>query len=297
MSPSRESPGGKLRAALAAEQPLQIAGAISALTAMMAERAGFRAIYLSGAGVANASYGLPDLGIIGLENVLEDARRITGTVDLPLLVDIDTGFGGPLAIARTIRTLEKAGAAGVQMEDQVAQKRCGHRANKVIVPAEEMCGRIAAAVDARTDPAFVLVARTDAFAQEGLDGALGRAQRYTDAGADVIFPEALTALDQYKVFASALAVPVLANMTEFGRTPLLTIEELREAGVAAALYPLTAFRAMNKAAELVYETLRRHGTQKPLIDALQTREELYDLLDYYRYEEMVDRLAGRDTGD
>jgi len=292
MRTSKKSSGAKLREALDAEQPLQIVGTINALAAMMARRAGFRAIYLSGAAVSAASYGLPDLGITTLDNVAEDARRITDAVDLPLLVDIDTGFGGRFSIARTIKTLEKLEVAGVHIEDQEAQKRCGHRPNKVMVSNEEMCDRIEAAVGARTDPDFLIVARTDAFAQEGLKGALERARSYIDAGADVIFPEALTALDQYRVFASDISVPVLANITEFGKTPYFTIEELREAGVSIALYPTAAFRAMNKAAELAYACLRQRGTQKPLINAMQTREELYELLDYYRYEEMVDRLYG-----
>ncbi len=282
------SPAKRLHDALEVEKPLQMVGTINAMTAIMAKEAGFRAIYQSGAGVANASFGLPDLGITTLSDVAGEARRITDAVDLPLVVDIDTGFGAELSIARTIRTLEKNGAAGVHIEDQEAQKRCGHRPKKVIVPAEEMCARIRAAVDARTDPDFMIIARTDAFALEGLEGALLRARKYIEAGADVIFPEALTGLEQYRAFTGS--VPVLANITEFGMTPLFTLEELRTAGVSIALYPLSAFRAMNRAAEQVYHVLREQGTQRSLLNIMQTREELYDLLDYYRYEEIVDKL-------
>ncbi len=283
------TPGERLRDALSQEKPLQVVGTINALTAMMAKRAGFRAIYLSGAGVSNASLGIPDLGIITLSDVAVDARRITDAVDLPLIVDIDTGFGAEFSIARTIKTLEKEGAAGVQIEDQEAQKRCGHRPNKRVVEPEEMCARIKACADARKDPDFMIIARTDAFALEGLDGALARARMYVEAGADAIFPEALIKLEQYRVFTE-LQVPVLANITEFGLTPLFTIEELRDAGVSMALYPLSAFRAMNRAAENVYGTIREQGTQKSVVDTMQTREELYELLDYYRYEEEIDRL-------
>ncbi len=283
------TPGERLRDALSAEKPLRVVGTINALSAMMAKRAGFRAIYLSGAGVSNASLGIPDLGIITLADVATDARRITDAVDLPLLVDIDTGFGAEFSIARTVRTLEKEGAAGVQIEDQEAQKRCGHRPNKRVVEPNEMCARIRACVDARKDPDLMIIARTDAFALEGLDGALARARMYVEAGADAIFPEALTELEQYKAFTE-FSVPVLANITEFGLTPLFTIEELRDAGVSMALYPLSALRAMNRAAERVYGTIRELGTQKSLIDIMQTREELYELLDYYRYEEAVDKL-------
>lgn len=294
MHPSDKSPGKKLREALEAEKPLQIVGTINAFTAIMAKRAGFRAVYLSGAGVANASFGLPDLGITTLSDVAREARRITDAVDLPLLVDIDTGFGAELSIARTIRTLEKDGAAGVHIEDQEAQKRCGHRPNKVVVPPDEMRARIRAAVDARKDPDFMIIARTEAFAMEGLDGALSRARKYIRAGADAVFPEALTELEQYTAFTGE--VPVLANITEFGITPLFTLEELRKAGVSIALYPLSAFRAMNKAADQVYRVIREQGTQKSMINTMQTREELYDLIDYYRYEEMVDKLYGGGHG-
>ncbi len=293
MSTSNNSPGAKLREALDIEQPLHVVGTINALTAMMAKRIGFRAIYLSGAGVANASYGLPDLGITTLDNVAEDARRITDTVDLPLLVDIDTGFGGAFSITRTIKTLEKIGVAGVHIEDQEAQKRCGHRPNKVIVATEEMCDRIKAAIAARDNPDFMIMARTDAFTQEGLEDALERIREYIDVGADAIFPEALTTLEQYRAFTEAVSVPVLANITEFGKTPLFTTQELKNAGVSIILYPLSAFRAMNKAAEIVYNAIRHKGTQKSLINGMQTREELYDLLDYYRYEKIVDEFYGR----
>src|SRR5579885_460523 len=264
------TPGRKLREAIAAERPLQVIGAINAYCALLAERAGYRALYLSGAGVANASYGLPDLGITTLADVLEDVRRITRVTSLPLLVDIDTGWGSAFNIARAIRDLSAAGAAGVHIEDQVQAKRCGHRPNKAIVSADEMVDRIHAAVDARSDPDFMIVARTDAFAREGLDGALERARRYAAAGADAIFPDALTDLEQYRTFAGATPLPLLANMTEFG--------------VALLIYPLTAFRAMSAAAVRVYETLRREGTQQALLPEMQTRRELYDVLDYDAYE-------------
>ena len=290
------SPGARLKIALKEEQPLQIVGTINALMAILAKRIGFRAIYLSGSGVASASYGLPDLGITTLDNVAEDACRITDAVDLPLLVDIDTGFGGTVfSIQRTIRTLEKIGVAGVHIEDQVIQKRCGHRPGKMVVPIEEMCDRITAAVDAKKDPNFMIMARTDAYAIEGLEGAIARAKRYVEAGADAIFAEALQSLDEYKAFTKELDVPVLANITEFGKTPLFTVDELRESGVAMVLYPLTAFRMMNKAAEKAYRVLREQGTQKELLSEMQTRAELYDLINYYAYEELVDRLYGKKT--
>ncbi|UCE14474.1 MAG: methylisocitrate lyase [Candidatus Heimdallarchaeota archaeon] len=294
MNTLKKSPGSQLKEALKAEYPLQVIGTINALMAMMAKRAGFRSIYLSGAGVANASYGLPDLGITTLDNVSEDARRITDVVDLPLLVDIDTGFGATaFSIARTIKTLEKVGVAGVHIEDQEAQKRCGHRPRKKIVSTEEMCNRIKAAVDARNNPDFMIMARTDALANEGLEGAIERIHSYLTVGADAIFPEALTSLDQYKAITEAVSAPILANITEFGKTPLFTVEELGNVGVSMVLYPLTAFRAMNKAAEHVYYTVREQGTQKPLIDNMQTRKELYDLLDYYRWESILDRLGDK----
>jgi methylisocitrate lyase len=289
---SKKSPGGRLKEALKVEQPLQIVGTINALMSMMAKRANYRAIYLSGAGVSNASYGLPDLGITTLDNVAEDALRITDTVDLPMLVDIDTGFGATaFSISRTIQTLEKVGVAGIHMEDQEAQKRCGHRPRKKIVSTDEMCDRIKAAVDTRKDSDFMIMARTDALANEGLQGAIERIHQYIAAGATAIFPEAFTSLEEYKAVTEVISVPVLANITEFGKTPLFTVEELGSAGVSMVLYPLTAFRAMNKAAEQVYFTLRKEGTQKSLIDMMQSRAELYDLIDYYRWEHILDQLG------
>lgn len=288
------SPGHRLRSALAIETPLQVVGTINAYSALMAERVGFRSIYLSGGGVANASYGLPDLGMTTLNDVLEDVRRITETTELPLLVDADTGWGNAFMIAKTIRQMIRAGAAGVHIEDQVQAKRCGHRPNKEIVSTAEMADRMKAAADAKTDADFVLMARTDAAAVEGLDGAIERARRYTEAGADMIFAEALTELDQYKKFVDAVGVPVLANITEFGKTPLYTIDELRDAGISLVLYPLSAFRAMSAAALNVYTTLRREGTQKSVIDAMQTRTELYEFLDYHEYERRLDQLLNVD---
>jgi len=289
-----DTPGARLRTAVAEEEPLQVVGAINAYCALLAQRTGHRALYLSGAGVANASYGLPDLGVTSLDNVLEDARRITGACPLPLLVDVDTGFGGAFSIARTVRELIRAQVAGMHIEDQVQTKRCGHRPGKAIVSREEMVDRIKAAVDARTDDSFVIMARTDALAREGLEAAVDRAIAYREAGADMIFPEAVTSLEQYSRFAQDVRLPVLANITEFGQTPLFTVAELRNAGVALALYPLSAFRAMSKAALSVYETLRHKGTQKPAINAMQTRDELYDVLDYYAYEAKLDALFARD---
>lgn len=288
------SAGYRLRSALAIETPLQVVGTINAYSALMAERVGFRSIYLSGGGVANASYGLPDLGMTTLNDVLEDVRRITGTTELPLLVDADTGWGNAFMIAKTIRQMIRAGAAGVHIEDQVQAKRCGHRPNKEIVSTAEMVDRMKAAADAKTDADFVLMARTDAAAVEGLDGSIERACRYAEAGADMIFAEALTELNQYKKFVDAVGVPVLANITEFGKTPLYTIEELRDAGVSLVLYPLSAFRAMSAAALNVYQTLRREGTQKSVIDAMQTRAELYELLDYHEYERRLDQFLDAD---
>ncbi len=294
MASKELTPGSKLRKALDEEKPLQVVGTINALMAIMAEKIGFKVIYLSGSGVASASYGLPDLGITTLDNVAEDARRITDAVSLPLLVDIDTGFGGTVfSIQRTIRTLEKIGVAGVHIEDQIIQKRCGHRPGKMVVSIEEMCDRVRAAVDAKKDPNFMVMARTDAYAIEGLEGAIQRAKEYVKAGADAIFAEALQSLDDYKAFTKELRVPVLANITEFGKTPLFTLEELREAGVAMVLYPLTIFRVMNKAAEETYRILRKEGTQRSLLSRMQTREELYQLINYYSYEELVDRLYGK----
>jgi methylisocitrate lyase len=289
-----EMPGTRFRAALADERPLQIAGTINAYCALLARHAGFRAIYLSGAGVANASFGLPDLGITTLNDVLEDARRITGACDLPLLVDADTGWGGAFSIARTVRELTRAGAAALHLEDQVAAKRCGHRPGKALVPPEEMSDRIKAAVDARPDPSFVLMARTDAYSVEGLSAAIDRARRYVESGADMIFAEAMTTLEEYRQFTQAIQVPVLANLTEFGKTPLFSLEQMREAGVAMVLYPLSAFRAMSAAAARVYETIRRGGSQKDLLDSMQTREQLYDVLGYHEYEQKLDELFARD---
>jgi methylisocitrate lyase len=288
-----ESAGARLRAALEAERPLQIVGTVNAYCALLAQRAGFRAIYLSGAGVANASFGMPDLALTTLNDVCEDVRRITGACPLPLLVDADTGWGAAFMVARTVRELTRAGAAGLHLEDQVQAKRCGHRPGKALVSAEEMQDRIRAATDARTDPQFVIMARTDAHAVEGQQAALERAARYVEAGADMIFAEALKTLDEYREFTSALNVPVLANITEFGQTPLFTTRELGEAGVRMVLYPLSAFRAMSAAAEAVYKTLRRDGTQRELIDCMQTRAELYDVLGYHDYEKKLDELFKR----
>ena len=286
------SAGRLLRDAIAAESPLQIVGAINANHARLAERAGYKAIYLSGGGVAAGSLGLPDLGITTLDDVLVDVRRIVNVCKLPLLVDIDTGFGpSAFNIARTITSLIAAGAAGAHIEDQVGAKRCGHRPNKELVSKEEMVDRIRAAVDARGDDSFVIMARTDAIAGEGMDAAIDRARAYVAAGADAIFPEAIRDLDGYKKFTSAVNVPVLANITEFGLTPLFTTDELKGAGVAMALYPLSAFRAMNKAAEKVYETIRKEGTQKNVIDSMQTREELYERINYYEYERSLDKFS------
>lgn len=286
---NQTTPGARLRAALSEEHPLQVVGTINAYHAIMADQLGFRALYLSGGGVAAASHGLPDLGIISLDNVLEDARRITYASDKPLLVDADTGFGGAFNIQRTIRELIRAGAAGCHIEDQVAAKRCGHRPGKAMVALGEMVDRIKAAVDARTED-FVIMARTDAFAVEGLDAALDRACACAEAGADMIFPEALSELEHYRRFAAATGVPVLANITEFGATPLFTIEELKSADVALALYPLSAFRAMNQAALKVYHAIREQGTQAGVVDIMQTRMELYGFLGYHAAEQHLDRL-------
>jgi methylisocitrate lyase len=278
------SAGARLRFEVDAERPLQIAGTINAYCAMLAEQAGFRAIYLSGAGVANASYGLPDLGVTSLEDVLIDARRITAATNLPLLVDADTGWGGELSVARTVREMTRAGVAGIHLEDQVGAKRCGHRPGKQLVPPEEMIARLQAAVSAKTDPQFVIMARTDAAAVEGLDEAIHRAQKYVAAGADMIFAEALTTLDEYRRFTDAIQVPVLANITEFGKTPMFHLDELRQAGVRLALYPLTAFRSMSFAAERTYEALRKEGTQTSMVDQMQTRDRLYEVLRYLEAE-------------
>lgn len=284
------SAGARFRAALAAEKPLQIIGAINAYHAMLATQSGFQAIYLSGGGVAAGSLGLPDLGISTLEDVLIDVRRITDAVDTPLLVDIDTGWGGAFNIARSVKSVIKAGAAALHIEDQVSAKRCGHRPNKAIVSLDEMVDRVKAAVDARTDSEFVIMARTDALAVEGLQSAIDRACACVEAGADIIFPEAITELGMYKQFVDAVKVPVLANITEFGSTPLFTVDELASADVSMVLYPLSAFRAMNQAALKVYETMRKEGTQKNVLDLMQTRMELYDHLGYHAFEQKLDQL-------
>lgn len=284
------SAGKKFRQALVENKPLQIVGTINAYSAMMAKQIGHKAIYLSGGGVANASYGLPDLGITSLNDVIADVDRITSACDLPLLVDIDTGWGGAFNIAKTIQDMEKAGAAAVHMEDQVAQKRCGHRPNKEIVSTGEMIDRIKAAVDARTDPDFFIMARTDAFAQEGLEAAIERAKAYVAAGADGIFAEAVQTEAHYRAFADALEVPILANITEFGKTELWNKKQLGEWGAAMVLYPLSAFRAMNKAAEKVYQSILENGDQKAVIDTMQTRMDLYDYLGYHDYEQKLDQL-------
>jgi len=289
---STPPPGQRLRDALEQERPLQVAGTVSAYAAMLATRAGFRAIYLSGAGVANSAFGLPDLGVTTQNDVTEEVRRITAACELPLLVDADTGFGGAFSIARTCRELARAGAAGLHLEDQVQSKRCGHRPGKQLVAAQEMCDRLKAALDARVDGSFVIMARTDAHAVEGLAAAVARAQAYVAAGADMIFAEAITTLAEYRQFTTSVPVPVLANLTEFGRTPLFSTEELAQAGVRLALYPLSAFRAMSKAAQEVYQSIRRDGTQRAALGRMQTREELYGVLDYHAYEERLDRLFG-----
>ena len=291
------SAGARFRQAVAAERPLQIPGTICAYHALLARACGYRAIYLSGGGVAAGSLGVPDLGISTLDDVLTDTRRITDACDLPLLVDVDTGFGASaFNIGRTVKSLIKAGAAAMHIEDQVGAKRCGHRPGKELVSAGEMVDRVKAAVDARTDSAFVVMARTDALAVEGLDAAVDRARACVDAGADMIFPEAMESLEMVRRFAAAVGVPILANLTEFGRTPLFTVDALREAGVAMALYPLSAFRAMNQAALGVYETLRREGTQAALLDRMQTREELYGFLGYHEFERRLDALFAKRKG-
>ena len=288
------TPGSRFRQALTDEQPLQVIGTICAYHALMAKRAGYRAIYLSGGGVAAGSLGMPDLGISNLDDVLIDIRRITDVCDLPLLVDADTGFGASaFNVGRTTRSIAKAGAAAMHIEDQVGAKRCGHRPGKELVSTNEMCDRIRAAADARSDESFVIMARTDAIAGEGLDQAIERSRSYVQAGADMIFPEAITDLAMYRKFADAVKVPVLANITEFGKTPLFALDELRSAGVAIALYPLTAFRAMNKAALKVYQTVKKTGSQKAAVPDMQTREELYDFLNYHSYEQKLDELFSR----
>ncbi len=288
------SQGQKFRDTVKAETPLQVIGAINAYHARFAENAGYKAIYLSGGGVAAGSLGVPDLGISSLDDVLTDVRRITDVCSLPLLVDVDTGFGGAFNIARTVKSLIKFGAGAMHIEDQVQSKRCGHRPGKEIVSKEEMVDRIKAAADARVDPGFVIMARTDALAVEGLDAAIERACACVEAGADMIFPEAMTELAMYKKFAEAVKVPILANITEFGHTPLFTVDELRSADVSLVLYPLSAFRAMNKAALNVYQTIRRDGTQKGVLDTMQTRDELYDHLDYHKFEVKLDELFAKE---
>mgnify|MGYP005844391825 CR=1 FL=1 len=292
-----ESAGARFRRALEEENPLQVMGTINAYAAMMAERVGYRAIYLSGGGVANASYGLPDLGITSMNDVLEDVRRISAASSVPLLVDIDTGWGGAFNISRTIREMIRAGAGGAHLEDQVAQKRCGHRPGKAIVSTGEMCDRLKAAADAKDDPDFVLMARTDALAVEGFGAVVDRAGAFVEAGADAIFAEAMTDLDMYRKVVEAVDVPVLANITEFGQTPLYTSDELGSAGIRMVLYPLSAFRAMNQAALNVYQSIREQGHQKDVLDTMQTRMDLYDFLGYHEYEQKLDALFGNGADD
>ena len=291
------SPGAKFKAALRESHPLQVVGTINAYCAMLAERAGHKAIYLSGGGVANASFGLPDLGITTLADVADDVKRICDATTLPLLVDIDTGWGNVFNIERSVKTIEKAGAAAVHIEDQVSQKRCGHRPNKAIVSKEEMVDRIKAASDSRTDADFVIMARTDALAVEGIESALDRAIACVEAGADAIFPEAILDLDQYKLFTEVLKVPVLANITEFGKTPLYTCGELDQVGVSIVLYPLSAFRAMSKAAMSVYETIADKGSQIDTVNLMQTRDELYETLEYHSYEAKLDKLFTKENNN
>lgn len=289
------TPGQRFRTALKAENPLQIVGTINAYSALQAERAGYRAIYLSGAGVANASWGMPDLGMTSLSDVLQDVERIVSSTSLPLLVDVDTGWGHALCIARTVKSMISAGAAAIHIEDQEAAKRCGHRPNKSIVVTEEMVDRVKAAVDAKTDASFVVMARTDALASEGLEAAIERCNQYVEAGADMIFAEAITDPAEYEKFTSQIPVPVLSNMTEFGKSPLMSVDELRKVGIAMVLYPLSAFRAMNAAAAMVYAEIREQGTQHSVTDKMQTREQLYDVLDYYRYEKQLDAISSKDN--
>ncbi|MCH2209899.1 MAG: methylisocitrate lyase [Fuerstiella sp.] len=287
-------PGAHLRTAIAEESPLQCVGVINACHALLAESSGFQALYLSGGGVAAGSCGIPDLGITSMEDVLIDLRRITDVTTLPVLVDIDTGWGGAFNIARTVRMMDRSGAAGVHIEDQEQQKRCGHRPNKVVVSQNEMVDRIKAAVDAKLNDDFVIMARIDAYAEQGIDSAIARAAACVAAGADMIFPEAMNSLNEYQKFSAAFDVPVLANITEFGRTPLFTVEQLAGAGVRIALYPLSAFRAANAAARNVYQVIRTQGTQQAVVDTMQTREELYELLGYHDYEQKLDDLFARD---
>ncbi|MEE8483251.1 MAG: methylisocitrate lyase [Nitrospinota bacterium] len=294
---ARHSAGNLFRAALEKERPLQVVGTVNAYCALLAERAGFSAIYLSGAGVANASYGLPDLGMTSLNDVLDDVRRITSVTEAPMLVDVDTGWGNAFNIARTVREMIRAGAGAIHIEDQVQAKRCGHRPGKELVTPQEMADRIKAAVDAKTDGKFVVMARTDAYSVEGLDAAIDRANLYVQAGADMIFAEAMKNIKEYRRFAKEVNVPALANLTEFGKTPLFDLKALRKAGIRLALYPLSAFRAMSAAAENVYKVLRKKGTQKDLIGKMQTREELYKVLDYHSYEEKINQLFNKGKRD
>lgn len=289
-----DSAGSRFRAQLKKERPLQIVGTINAYCALLAEQAGFRALYLSGAGVANAAFGLPDLGMTTLNDVAEEVRRITEVSKLPLLVDADTGWGGALNIARTVKQLSKAGAAAMHIEDQVQSKRCGHRPKKALVPKQEMVDRIKAAVDAKTDPQFVIMARTDSFSGEGIEAAIDRSNAYVETGADMIFAESLGKLTDYQQFTLNVDVPVLANITEFGKTPLFTVDELNNVGISLILYPLSAFRAMNQAALEVYQTIRRDGSQQQIVHRMQTRKELYDVLNYYEYESKLDELFAKD---
>ena len=284
------SAGKKLREAIANNSPLQIVGTINAYTALLAEKSGHKAIYLSGGGVAASSLGVPDLGITSLQDVLVDVERITNSTDLPLLVDIDTGWGGAFNISRAVKSLINSGAGGLHIEDQVAQKRCGHRPNKEIVSKQEMVDRVKAAVDAKTDDDFVVMARTDALANEGIDLAIERSLAYQEAGADALFPEALTTLEEYKMFSKEIDIPILANITEFGKTPLFNCEELKDSGVSMVLYPLSAFRAMSKAAESVYEEINQSGSQENVLNKMQTRDELYEVLDYHSFEKKLDDL-------
>lgn len=292
---SSASPGARLRQLVSASAPVTVVGTINAYSAVLAEQAGHEAIYLSGAGVANASYGLPDLGITQLADVVEDARRITDRTDLPLLVDVDTGWGGAFNIARTVREMERAGVAAVHLEDQVQAKRCGHRPNKALVSTAEMVDRVRAAVDARCDESFIFMARTDAHAMEGMTAAVDRANHYVEAGADMIFAEALHTLEEFQAFVQAVPVPVLANITEFGRTPLFSSAELGEVGIKLVLYPLSAFRAMNRAALNVYRSIARDGHQKDVVDTMQTRDELYESLGYHDYEDKLDELFSKES--
>ncbi len=289
------SPGNRFRQALKEESPLQIVGAINAYCALLAKDAGYRAIYLSGAGVANASFGMPDLGMTSMTDVVADIQRITSAVDLPLLVDADTGWGHAFCIERTVQSFAAAGAAGMHLEDQEQAKRCGHRPNKAIVETGEMVDRIAAAVSGRSDSSFVIMARTDALASEGVDAAIERCNRYVEAGADMIFAEALTDPDQYRKFTSAISVPILANMTEFGKTPVLTTEQFQSVGVDMVLYPLSAFRAMSRAAENIYRGIREQGGQQNLLEQMQTRDRLYEVLSYHEYEQKLDQVLSKNT--